>query len=269
MAGVYLIGRLAVVTVLVGALGACASIPAGAGSNPADPWEKYNRNMFEFNDGIDRAVLKPVAQAYTAAVPQLARDCVANIFSNLNDVPSALNNLLQGKPAQTVSDLCRVAINTTIGLLGCFDVASKMGLEKSDEDFGQTLGRWGVGAGSYFVWPLLGPSTVRDSVGRVVGFQTDPLNAVDHMRTRNVLTGTRVIDLRAQLLPAEKIVEGAALDKYQFIRDAYLQRRRNLVYDGNPPREQDIEEEDDKPAVTPGNEKQGPATDQPAPAPAR
>jgi phospholipid-binding lipoprotein MlaA len=278
---IRLVWRLAVAVLLAGALGACATIPADAGKNPTDPWETYNRHMFEFNDRVDRAVLKPVAQAYTTVVPQLARDCLSNAFSNLNDVPNALNNLLQGKPGRAASDICRVAINTTIGLLGCFDLASKMGLEKSDEDFGQTLGTWGAGPGPYFVWPLLGPSTVRDSVGRVVGFYTDPLDAVDHTRTRNVISGTRIIDLRAQLLPAERVVEGAALDKYQFVRDAYLQRRRNLVFDGNPPREKDPEDEEeppaakpaegskDKPAAIPGNEKSAPAGDQPAPQPPR
>lgn len=242
---------------------ACASIPPTAGNNPADPLERYNRHMAEFNDRVDRAVLKPVAQAYADYVPSPVRDCVGNVFANIGDVPSALNNLLQGKPGQAVSDLCRVAINTTVGLLGCFDVASKMGLERTDEDFGQTLGRWGASPGPYFVWPFLGPSTIRDSVGRVVGFYTDPLGYVEHVRTRNSLWATRFIDLRASFFPAEKVIERAALDKYQFIRDGYLQRRRNLVYDGNPPREPDPE--DDGPAPERG-ESNG---DQPNKAPAR
>ena len=245
----------------------CVSVPADAGRNPADPWETYNRQMFEINDRVDRAVLKPLAKAYVEVVPQPVRDCASNLFSNLNDVPNALNNLLQAKPGRAVSDICRVVINSTVGLLGCFDVASKMGLEKSDEDFGQTLGRWGVGQGSYFVWPLLGPSTVRDSVGRVAGFYTDPLDRVDHVRTRSVITGVRVIDLRAGLLPAEKVIDGAALDRYQFIRDAYFQRRLNLVHDGNPPRVRDEDDEPekpaDRPAVTPGNEKPVAGVDQP------
>lgn len=262
-----------------GGLVGCASIPADAGRNPADPWEAYNRQMFEINDRVDRAVLKPVAKAYAEFVPQPVRDCMGNAFSNLNDVPNALNNLLQAKPVRAVSDICRVVINSTVGLLGCFDVASRMGLEKSDEDFGQTLGRWRVGQGPYFVWPLLGPSTVRDSVGRIAGFYTDPLDRVDHVRTRNVITGTRLIDARAGLLPAEKLIDGAAFDRYQFIRDAYLQRRRNLVYDGNPPRMRDPEDDEPEtmreksgdrpaalnPAATPGNEKPAPSGDQPPP----
>lgn len=236
------------------ASGCATTIPPNAGQNPADPWEGYNRRMTEFNDRVDRAVLKPVALAYSDYVPTPVRDCVGNVFSNLYDVPNALNNLLQGKPAEAASDLCRVVINSTVGLLGCFDVASKMGLQRSDEDFGQTLGRWGSGPGPYFVWPFLGPSTVRDSVGRVVGFYTDPLDYLEPVRARNSLVGVRLIDTRASLLPAERLIEGAALDKYQFIRDAFLQRRQNQVYDGNPPRPRDDFDDDDpadKPAEKP------------------
>ncbi len=244
--------RVTALAAVVALTGACATIPPTAGSNPVDPLERYNRHVSEFNDRVDRALLKPVAQAYADYVPSPVRECVGNIFSNIADVPNALNNLLQGKPAAAVSDICRVVINTTVGVLGCFDVASKAGLEKSEEDFGQTLGRWGSGPGPYFVWPFLGPSTIRDSVGRVVGFYTDPLDYVDPVRTRNSLWATRLIDTRASLFPAEKVIEGAALDKYQFIRDAYLQRRRSLIYDGNPPRERDPEDEpEQKPASAP------------------
>lgn len=245
--------RLLMLLALAMLASACATIPPNAGSNPADPWERYNRHMSDFNDRVDRAVLKPVATAYSDYVPEGVRSCVGNVFNNLWDVPSALNNLLQGKPAEAASDLCRVVINSTVGLLGCFDVAQKMGLQRTDEDFGQTLGVWGSGPGPYFVWPLLGPSSVRDSVGRAVGFYTDPLDFVEPIRLRNSLWGTRLVDTRAQLLPAEKIVEGAALDKYQFIRDAYLQRRQNQVYDGNPPRPKEDDEEMDPPATPPAS----------------
>lgn len=242
--------------ILAAGLVGCAAIPPGAGSNPADPLETYNRHMSEFNDRADRAVLKPVAKAYVAVVPQPARHCVSNMFSNLDDLPTALNNLLQGKFERAATDVCRFVINSTVGLLGCFDVASPLGLDKSNEDFGQTLGYWGLDQGAYFVWPLLGPSTVRDSVGRVVGWHTDPLDNLDHVPTRNIIYGLRVIDGRAALLPAEKLIDGAALDRYQFIRDAYLQRRRNQVYDGNPPRTKDPEDEEDIASpVTSGNEK--------------
>lgn len=253
------LGALLATTALIGA---CATVPPTAGTNPVDPFERYNRHMSDFNERVDRAVIKPVARAYADYVPQGVRDCIGNIFSNIADVPNALNNLLQGKVTAAGSDVCRVAINTTVGLLGCFDVASKAGLQKSNEDFGQTLGYWGLNPGPYFVWPLLGPSDIRDSIGRVAGFYTDPLMYVEEDTVRYPLVGVRIIDTRASLFPAEKVVEGAALDRYQFIRDAFMQRRRNLVYDGNPPREPDLDEEDEgqEPATAP---------DQPAPAPAR
>ncbi len=252
--------RTAALAALVALTGGCATtIPPNAGSNPIDPFERYNRHMSEFNERVDRAVIKPVAQAYVDYVPSPVRDCVGNIFSNIGDVPNALNNLLQGKPREAVSDICRVVINTTVGVLGCFDVASKAGLDKSDEDFGQTLGRWGAGPGPYFVWPFLGPSTIRDSFGRVVGFYTDPVDYVESVRLRNSMYAVRFIDFRASLFPAERVIEGAALDKYLFIRDAYLQRRRNLIYDGNPPREREPEDEDEqKPATAPDQPKQAP-----------
>lgn len=226
--------------------GACATIPPDAGSNPVDPLERMNRHVFEFNDRVDRAVLKPIAQGYVAVVPEPLRGCVSNFFANLGDVSNAANNLLQGKPVEAVSDICRIAINTTVGLLGCFDVASKVGLEKHNEDFGQTLGRWGLGSGAYLVLPLLGPSSVRDAVGRVPDAYVDPANAAgDDVRARNTLFVLGMIDLRARLLDAGRLLDAAALDRYQFTRDAYLQRRRNLVYDGNPPREK--EDDDDAP----------------------
>jgi phospholipid-binding lipoprotein MlaA len=259
--------------------GACATIPPDAGNNPVDPLERINRHVFEFNDRVDRAVLKPVAQGYVAVVPEPVRSCVSNFFANLGDVGNALNNLLQGKPVEAVSDVCRIAINTTIGVLGCFDVASKMGLERHNEDFGQTLGRWGIGAGPYLVLPLLGPSSVRDAVGRVPdAYVAPPQAAGDSVRARNALFALETVDLRARLLDAGRLLEGAALDKYLFTRDAYLQRRRNLVYDGNPPRE--IEEDDEPPVrgrpveraapVTGGADRGAPrGDDQPSGAPAR
>jgi phospholipid-binding lipoprotein MlaA len=262
--------RLAAV-VLTGGLLGCASIPPGAGNEPQDPFEVYNRHMFEFNDRVDRALLKPIAQIYEASLPEVVRNCVGNAFANVGELPTALNNLLQGKPVNAISDLCRFAINTTVGLLGCFDVASKMDLRRNNEDFGQTLGRWGLESGPYLVLPLLGPSSIRDTAGRVVDMGvTDPVGYVDHVRTRNTLTGTRVVDTRASLLEAEKLIDAAALDKYQFVRDGYLQRRRSLVFDGDPPRLSDPYEdyEDPSPAETKPTSPP-PTTDQPAPAPAR
>ena len=239
---------------LAGGLAACASIPPGAGTNPADPWEVYNRHMFDVNNRVDRAVFKPVAQAYEAVLPQDVRVCVNNMFLNLLEPVNAINNLLQGKPSEAMSDLCRLAVNSTVGLFGCFDVAAKAGAPRSNEDFGQTLGRWGLQPGPYFVLPFLGPSSVRDAFGRLFDFLgTDPLWYIQDIPVRNTLVGVRLVDTRASLLPAEKVLEAAALDRYQFVRDAYLQLRRNLVYDGNPPRllDPDDEDEDERPAAAP------------------
>ncbi|MFA5913073.1 MAG: VacJ family lipoprotein [Burkholderiales bacterium] len=218
------------------ALGGCAT----AGANPDDPLEGYNRAMFRFNDGVDKALIKPVATGYKKVVPEFARTGVTNFFSNLGDIWIGINNVLQGKPGKGASDFGRFAINSTVGILGLFDVASNAGLDKHNEDFGQTLGRWGVGSGAYVVLPILGPSTVRDGFSRfVVDWHGDPLWYVNNIPTRNELIGARVVDGRANLLDAGRLAEEAALDPYTYMRSAYLQRRRNLIYDGNPPREPD------------------------------
>jgi len=265
------LSRLLAVLVLAGGVVGCASIPPGAGSNPADPFEVYNRHMFEFNDRVDRAVFKPVAQAYEAVLPQDVRVCIDNAFRNLAEPVNFINNVLQGKPEAAITDLCRFTINSTVGLLGCFDVAAKMGMPRSNEDFGQTLGRWGLLPGPYFVLPFLGPSSIRDTFGRLFDFLgTDPIWYIQDIPVRNSLVGTRLVDTRASLLPAEKVLDAAALDKYQFVRDGYLQFRRNLVYDGNPPRLPDFDDEDsaDAPSKQDSNVSK-PASDQPPPAPAR
>jgi phospholipid-binding lipoprotein MlaA len=251
----------ALLAVMTTVLGACATtMPPDVGRNPADPWERYNRNMFEINDALDRAILKPIAQGYAAVVPQPVRTCISNFFANIDDVPTALNNLLQGKPVDTVSDLSRVLLNTTVGIGGCFDVAGKMGITKHEEDFGQTLGRWGSASGPYFVIPLFGPSTVRDAFGRVVDGYTWPPTYLQEPRDRNSLFLAKQIDFRANLLPAERSIEGIGIDRYQFIRDVYLQRRRNLVSDGaepeepaKPPSYEDPEDEPDKKAKPEGD----------------
>jgi phospholipid-binding lipoprotein MlaA len=257
----------------------CATIPPDAGNNAADPLEVYNRHVYEFNERADQYVIRPLAEGYVKVVPQSARDCIGNIFRNLGDLGNAVNNLLQGKAFEAGSDICRVAINSTVGLLGCFDVATRVGLTRGNEDFGQTLGRWGVGPGAYFVLPLLGPSSIRDTAGRVADVYTDPLSYVDSTAGAVAGQSLRVIDLRASLLDASKLLEGAALDKYQFVRDAYLQRRRNLVYDGDPPRVKEPEEEEPVEPEPPAGKPEAPAEpdaakppvtpDQPAPAPAR
>ena len=227
--GLLLLGAL-------GALGGCAT----TGGNPGDPLERYNRAMFRFNDGVDKAIIKPVASGYKAVLPEFARTGVTNVFSNLGDIWIGINNVLQGKIGAGVSDFGRFAINTTAGILGLFDVASNAGLEKHNEDFGQTLGRWGVGSGVYVVLPLLGSSSVRDAFSRLaVDWHGDPLWYVGNVPTRNELLGVRLVNERANLLDIGQMAEEAALDHYAYVRGAYLQRRRSLVYDGAPPREPD------------------------------
>jgi phospholipid-binding lipoprotein MlaA len=219
---------------LAGMLGGCAT-----SGNPKDPIEGFNRAMFAFNEGLDTVVIKPVATGYDAVLPTPVRTGVTNFFGNIADLFIGVNNLLQGKPDQAASDIGRVLINSTVGILGIFDVATEAGLEKHEEDFGQTFGRWGVGDGAYVVIPFFGPRTVRDTVGLVLDVKADPVANVNDISTRNWLLALRIVDNRADLLPADKVIEEAALDKYSYIRDGYLQRRRNLIHDGNPPRELD------------------------------
>jgi phospholipid-binding lipoprotein MlaA len=229
--------RAAALAITVGigtGLGGCAT-----SGNPKDPIEGFNRGVFAFNETLDKAAIKPLAQGYEAVVPLPGRTGIANFFSNINDVVVALNSLLQGKFMDAASDLGRVLVNTTLGIGGLFDIASELGLEQHDEDFGQTLGRWGVGDGAYLVLPVFGPRTVRDAGGLVVDTVTNPLSYLDDVSTRNALLGARLISTRAQLLPADKAIDEASLDKYAYIRDAYLQRRRNLIFDGAPPRERE------------------------------
>lgn len=223
----------------------CVALLSGCAStgNPRDPLEPINRGIYHFNDGVDNLLFKPAAEVYRGVLPQFARTGVSNFFANINDVIIALNNLLQGKFLNAVSDVGRIAVNTTAGLLGVIDVATEIGLEKHNEDFGQTLGYWGLGDGPYLVLPFLGPSSLRDAFGTFVDFKTDPITYVDPSRDRNILWGTRFVNRRSELLETSKILETAALDPYEFLRDAYLQRRRTLVYDGAPPpeRDEDIE----------------------------
>jgi phospholipid-binding lipoprotein MlaA len=262
-AGLGALARLGAI-VLAAALAGCATIPPGAGTNPADPLEVYNRHVFDFNDRVDRAVFKPVAQTYETVLPEPVRDCINNAFRNIGEPVNAINELLQGKPEAAMVGLSRLFWNSTVGLGGCFDVAAMAGAPRSVEDFGQTLGVWGFGPGAYFVLPLLGPSSVRDTFGRVFDFlKTDPLWYMQEIRLRNSLVGLRLVDARAVLLPAERVLDAAALDKYQFVRDAYLQLRRNLVFDGNPPRLPDPDEDEEADAGGRGG------ADQPKPAPAR
>jgi phospholipid-binding lipoprotein MlaA len=237
---------------LLTALAGCAT----TGGNPNDPLEGYNRAMFGFNDGLDKAIIRPVASGYKKVVPEFARTGVSNFFSNLRDIWIGVNNILQGKVGAGASDFGRFALNTTVGILGLIDVASNAGLEKHNEDFGQTLGRWGVGSGAYVVLPILGPSTVRDSLSLfAVDWHGDPLWYVRNIPTRYELMGLRLVDTRANLLDVSRLAEDAALDTYAYIRDAYLQRRRSLVYDGNPPPEPETDKTNPPPDSEPAKTK--------------
>jgi phospholipid-binding lipoprotein MlaA len=206
--------------------------------DPRDPWEGFNRGVYRFNETFDEYVAQPVARAYVAVLHQEIRTRVGNFFSNIQDLLIGANNFLQGKFEDGVNDWARFAFNSTIGLFGIHDVASDFpGLEKHNEDFGQTLGRWGAGPGPYLILPFLGSSTVRDATGTAVDWAVQPVGEVRPIELRNTLYGLYFVDTRAQLLEASRILEEAALDKYVFQRDAYLQRRRSLIYDGRPPRE--------------------------------
>jgi phospholipid-binding lipoprotein MlaA len=218
-------------------LGGCAST-----GNPRDPFEPVNRGIYKFNDHADNLLIKPAAELYRGRlIPEFVRTGISNFFSNINDVIVALNSLLQGKVTQAALDVSRITVNTTIGLLGVLDVATDMDLEKHNEDFGQTLGYWGIGSGPYLVLPFLGPSSVRDGIGLIGDIYSDPRSYIDPVRTRNQVFALGFVNRRAELLEAGRLLEAAALDPYDFLRDAYLQRRRNLVYDGNPPDEEEIE----------------------------
>jgi phospholipid-binding lipoprotein MlaA len=233
--------RLCAALLLATVLAGCAT----SGGNPADPLEPLNRAMFSFNDAVDDAVIRPVAKGYRVVLPGFLRTGISNFFSNLEDVWISVNDVLQGKFQQGLDDFGRVVFNSTFGIAGIFDFAAELGLPKHSEDFGQTLGSWGVGSGAYVVLPILGPSTVRDGLAFLVDTQADPVWRIGNVPVRNTAVGVRLLARRAELLDATSVLEQAALDKYAFVRDAWLQRRRNLVYDGDPPRER--EEPDDEP----------------------
>lgn len=215
---------------VAGAVSVMLTQSAVAADVDVDPWEGFNRAMFSFNDGLDTYALKPVSQGYKAVMPDIAETGVNNFFENLADVGTLLNNLLQGKFSNATEDFARIAFNSTFGLAGLIDVATPMGIEKHDEDFGQTFGYWGVDSGPYLVLPFFGPATVRDGIGMVPDFLVDPVRQLDDNGARNALYVTRIIDGRAQLLEAEKLISG---DKYTFIRDAYLQKRAFSIVDGD------------------------------------
>jgi len=222
----------------------CATV--GDTADPRDPLESYNRAVYNFNDGFDKYLLKPVAEGYDAITPDPIQTGFNNFFSNLDDIIVIVNDLLQLKPLQFLSDTGRFIVNSTLGLGGFIDWASDMNMPKHEEDFGQTLGYWGVPSGPYFIIPFLGPSSIRDGTGLLVDGQVSPiwqeLESGFPIKSRDTTTALSLravkgVDSRATLLKAESILNEAALDRYTFIREAYLQRRENLVYDGNPPEE--------------------------------
>ncbi len=215
-------------------LAGCATTGDG---DPRDPFEGWNRGVYKFNDKVDDYLLRPVAETYQDWVPREVRDRVRNFFGNLADPFIGVNNLLQGKVSEAFDDWARFILNTTVGLVGIHDVATDFGLEKHNEDFGQTFGRWGAGTGPYLVLPIFGSSNLRDGVGLAADMYADPLSEVRPIDLRNSAIATRAVQTRADLLGASRVLGEAALDRYVFQRDAYLQRRRSLVYDGRPPRE--------------------------------
>ena len=235
-------GRLA-----LAATAAALLLSACATPQRPDPLEPINRKVYAFNDAVDQAVIRPVATVYRDQVPAPLRTAATNFFANMQDVWSSVNLLLQGRPVDGLSDLLRFGTNTVFGVFGLFDVATGFGLERHGEDFGQTLGKWGFGPGAYIVWPILGPSTLRDSVGLPIEMKMSPDAWVTPDSAAYALTGVRVINTRANLLQASRLFDQIALDPYVAMRDAYLQRRRSLVYDGNPPDDAQPEERWDEP----------------------
>jgi phospholipid-binding lipoprotein MlaA len=214
----------------------CAT--TSGGGDPRDPFEGFNRAMYTFNDGLDTVIVRPVSTVYKTITPDPVRTWVRNFFANIEDLFIGVNNMLQGKFVDGWTDWVRFAFNSTLGVVGINDVASEMGLEKHNEDFGQTFGRWGIGSGPYLVLPLFGPSSARDFGGLWLDWTADPMwYYARPIALRNSLAFLRGVSRRTDLLDASRILEEAALDKYVFQRDAYLQRRRALVHDGNPPRD--------------------------------
>jgi phospholipid-binding lipoprotein MlaA len=216
-------------------LAAVALLTGCATVQQPDPLEPLNRRIFAFNEAVDDAVLRPVAQGYERVVPAPVRNSVTNFFANPRDLISAINLALQGRPSDAASDVLRFSTNTVFGLLGLFDVATPLGMARHGEDFGLTFGRWGFGPGAYVVWPLLGPHTVRESIGIPIELLAAPQTLSNDMALSAGLTALEITDTRARLLPATDLLDGIALDRYLFVRDAYLQRRASLISNGAPP----------------------------------
>lgn len=236
------------------ALAGCASVPSKK-ADPRDPWESFNRASFKFNDSLDRAILRPVAKGYVKVTPRIVRTGISNALGNLDTVTTIINDALQGKMGQAGRDSARFLMNSTLGLGGLFDPASAAGLENNDEDFGQTLGKWGVKSGPYLMLPILGPTTLRDAFARIPDQYTHPVNYLEDDSTRYTIRAFDVLDLRAGLLSLDEQL-ARSYDRYAFVRNAYLQRREFKVMDGNV-EDQSLELEEefkDDPAVEPAAE---------------
>jgi len=251
------IAALAATLLFVG----CTTIQQARGGpgQKLDPWENWNRKVFAFNEDLDKYVMKPVATAYANVVPQPLRRGVDNFFANAADAWSAVNNVLQGKGQPAFEDVVRFTTNSFFGIAGFFDVASELGIPRHKEDFGQTLGVWGFGAGAYIVWPLLGPSSVRDSIALPLDISVSPSAVINDGRTQVALTALQLINARANLLGASQVLDDIALDKYTFLRDAYLQRRRSLVFDGEDRSPPDSQQQDDGNPSAPADGASAPA----------
>jgi len=218
--------KTACILIALVALGGCAVKQAS--HDPADPWEGYNRGVFAVNDALDKVVVKPAAQGY-GFLPAFIRTRIGSFFGNLGDLPNAANNLLQGEIERAGSDVMRVVINTTFGLVGFFDVASFMKLEKHEEDFGQTLAVWGIGSGPYFVIPVLGPATLRDFAAGVVDFLMSPLNYLDFGVSHATLSVVETLDARQRFIAREALVREISPDLYSAVRSFYLENRRRMI----------------------------------------
>jgi len=240
---VFLQGRMLLLAVATAALAGCA-----AGPTKEDPFEPFNRSMFEVNEGLNTVLVKPVAEGYVAIVPEPIRTAVSNVFGNLDDLFAGINGLLQGNGDRAGNAFNRVLLNSFMGVGGIFDLATMAGIAKDHNDFGITFGKWGFPDGPYLFVPLVGPTTVRDGTGYLVRVYVGPVGYIPDVPLRNSLYGLGYVDIRAQLLDAEKLIDTAAVDKYRFVRNAYLRARRYQVYDGKPP----PEDEDDGGTVGPG-----------------
>lgn len=258
------LSRVGVISAALAFVTGCATVQT---PNPNDPWESYNRTMDKINYNVDQALIRPIANTYKTLTPQPARTCISNMFNNLGDVWSAANSFLQGRPHDFFNSLGRVLFNSTMGIGGCFDVATKNGSKRIPNDFGTTLGVWGIGSGPYVVLPIIGPSTVRDGTalvgGVAAGFsQSSPITSIKNVPVRNSIMGLYFVDLRTGLLDAEELVNDIAIDRYSFIRDAYLQRRQSLIqsklrdpfddsYGDDLPDYEDYDDVDDETSVNP------------------